>query len=202
MKSLGLECQPSSLQTFSQTHLKLSCRLTSNFVTHSPQTFSQTHLKLCLGLASNFFADSPQTLLHTHLKLSHRFTSNFVIYSPQTFSQTHLKLSRGWGNASATELTMRVCPQAGIRDGSGGICSINLDWPYCFLQVIDTKTGQEVDEDTEAAEEWVDEYEKFRSTEADDWIKELTSAAHEQKVFSHMIGMFPEWLHDDRMKTV
>ena len=97
---------------------------------------------------------------------------------------------------------MRVCPQAGIRDGSGGICSINLDWPYCFLQVIDTKTGQEVNKDTEAAEEWVDEYEKFRSTEADDWIKELTSAAHEQKVFSHMIGLFPEWLYDDRMKTV
>lgn len=87
---------------------------------------------------------------------------------------------------------MRVCPQAGIRDGSGGICSINLDWPYCFLQVIDTKTGQEVNEDTEAAEEWVDEYEKLRSTEADDWIKELTSATHEQKVFSHMIGLFPE----------
>lgn len=78
---------------------------------------------------------------------------------------------------------MRVCPQAGIRDGSGGICSINLDWPCCFLQVIDTKTGQEVNEDTEAAEEWVDEYEKFRSTEADDWIKELTSTAHERKVF-------------------
>ncbi|XP_022783492.1 peroxisomal targeting signal 1 receptor-like isoform X1 [Stylophora pistillata] len=48
-------------------------------------------------------------------------------------------------------------------------------------QVIDTRTGREVDEDTEAAGEWVDEYEKFRATEADDWIKELTSAANEQK---------------------
>ena len=57
----------------------------------------------------------------------------------------------------------------------------------CRPQVIDTRTGREVDEDTEAAGEWVDEYEKFRATEADDWIKELTSAANEQKVCSHII---------------
>ena len=40
-----------------------------------------------------------------------------------------------------------------------------------------------MNEDTEsAAEEWIDEYERFRATEADDWIKELTSAANVQKV--------------------
>ena len=92
MKSLGLECQPSSLQTFSQTHLKLSCRLTSNFLMDSSQTFLQTHLKLCHPLTSNFLTDSPQTLPWTCLKLFCRFTSNFVAYSPQTFSQIHFKL--------------------------------------------------------------------------------------------------------------
>ena len=92
MKSLGLECQPSSLQTFSQTHQNLSCRLTSNFLMDSPQTFLQTHLKLCHPLTSNFLTDSPQTLPWTCLKLFCRFTSNFVAYSPQTFSQIHFKL--------------------------------------------------------------------------------------------------------------
>lgn len=55
------------------------------------------------------------------------------------------------------------------------------DPKFANSKVIDTRTGREVDEDTEAAGEWVDEYEKFRATEADDWIKELTSAANEQK---------------------
>lgn len=40
-----------------------------------------------------------------------------------------------------------------------------------------------MNENTEAAEEWIDEYEKFRATEADEWVKELTSAANVQKVF-------------------
>ena len=53
---------------------------------------------------------------------------------------------------------------------------------------MDAKTGQEVNEDTEAAEEWIDEYEKFRATEADEWIKELTSAANVQKVFIHQMA--------------
>ena len=56
-----------------------------------------------------------------------------------------------------------------------------LDLPFHCLQVVDAKTGQEVNEETEAAGEWIDEYEKFRATEADDWIKELT-AANAQKV--------------------
>lgn len=55
--------------------------------------------------------------------------------------------------------------------------------PFYCLQVVDAKTGQEVNEDTEAAGEWIDEYEKFRATEADEWVKELTSAANIQKVF-------------------
>jgi len=54
--------------------------------------------------------------------------------------------------------------------------------PFYCLQVVDAKTGQEVDENTEAAGEWIDEYEKFRATEADEWVKELTSAANVQKV--------------------
>lgn len=81
MKSLGLECQPSSLQTFSQTHQNLSCRLTSNFHMDSPQTFLQTHLKLCHLLTWNFLADQ-----------NRRLTSNFVLDLPQTFLQIHLKL--------------------------------------------------------------------------------------------------------------
>jgi len=52
---------------------------------------------------------------------------------------------------------------------------------YCS-QVVDANTGQEVNEDTEAAGEWIDEYEKFRAPEADEWVKELTSAANVQKV--------------------
>lgn len=40
-----------------------------------------------------------------------------------------------------------------------------------------------MNEDTEAAGEWIDEYEKFRATEADEWVKELTSAANVQKVY-------------------
>ena len=62
-----------------------------------------------------------------------------------------------------------------------------LNRSFCCFQVIDAKTGQEVDEETEAAGDWVDEYEKFRATEADEWIKELTSAANVQKVFRHVI---------------
>ena len=108
MKSLGLECQPSSLQTFSQTHqnplqthLKLYCRLTSNFLMDSPQTFLQTHLKLCHPLTSNFLTDSPQTLpwtclkpfLQIYLKLCCMLISNFLTDSLQTLSYTHLKLS-------------------------------------------------------------------------------------------------------------
>lgn len=98
MKSLGLECQPSSLQTFSQTHQNLSCRLTSNFHMDSPQTFLQTHLKLChlltwnfladqnRRLTSNFVLDLPQTFLQIHLKLCCILTSNFLPDSPQTFT--------------------------------------------------------------------------------------------------------------------
>ena len=59
---------------------------------------------------------------------------------------------------------------------------LRLDLPCYCLQVVDAKTGQEVTEETEAAGEWIDEYEKFRATEADDWVKELTSAANVQKV--------------------
>lgn len=98
MKSLGLECQPSLLQTFSQTHQNLSCRLTSNFLMDSPQTFLQTHLKLChlltwnfladqnRRLTSNFVLDLPQTFLQIHLKLCCILTSNFLPDSPQTFT--------------------------------------------------------------------------------------------------------------------
>ena len=98
MKSLGLECQPISLQTFSQTHQNLSCRLTSNFLMDSPQTFLQTHLKLChlltwnfladqnRRLTSNFVLDLPQTFLQIHLKLCCILTSNFLPDSPQTFT--------------------------------------------------------------------------------------------------------------------
>lgn len=98
MKSLGLECQPISLQTFSQTHQNLSCRLTSNFHMDSPQTFLQTHLKLChlltwnfladqnRRLTSNFVLDLPQTFLQIHLKLCCILTSNFLPDSPQTFT--------------------------------------------------------------------------------------------------------------------
>lgn len=59
---------------------------------------------------------------------------------------------------------------------------LRLDLPCYCLQVVDAKTGQEVTEETEAAGEWIDEYEKFRATEADDWVKELTSAANVRKV--------------------
>ena len=59
---------------------------------------------------------------------------------------------------------------------------LRIDLPYYCLQVVDAKTGQEVNEETEAAGEWIDEYEKFRATEADEWVKELTSAANVQKV--------------------
>ena len=59
---------------------------------------------------------------------------------------------------------------------------LSSDLPCYCLQVVDAKTGQEVTEETEAAGEWIDEYEKFRATEADDWVKELTSAANVQKV--------------------
>ncbi|XP_068699598.1 peroxisomal targeting signal 1 receptor-like [Montipora foliosa] len=48
-------------------------------------------------------------------------------------------------------------------------------------QVIDAKTGEEVTEESESATEWVDEYEKFRASEADEWIKELTSATNVEK---------------------
>ena len=59
---------------------------------------------------------------------------------------------------------------------------LRLDLPCYCVQVVDAKTGQEVNEETEAAGEWIDEYEKFRATEADEWVKELTSAANVQKV--------------------
>ena len=59
---------------------------------------------------------------------------------------------------------------------------LRLDLPFRCSQVVDAKTGQEINEDTEAAGEWIDEYEKFRATEADEWVKELTSAANVQKV--------------------
>ena len=62
--------------------------------------------------------------------------------------------------------------------------TLRLDLPCYSLQVVDAKTGQEVNEDTEAAGEWVDEYEKFRATEADEWVRELT-AANAQKVCRH-----------------
>ena len=61
---------------------------------------------------------------------------------------------------------------------------LRLDLPCYCLQVVDAKTGQEVNEDTEAAGDWVDEYEKFRATEADEWVRELT-AANAQKVCRH-----------------
>lgn len=48
-------------------------------------------------------------------------------------------------------------------------------------QVIDAKTGQEVTEESETSTEWVDEYEKFKANEADEWIKELTSTTNVQK---------------------
>lgn len=49
--------------------------------------------------------------------------------------------------------------------------------------MIDAKTGQEVTEETEAAEHWVDEYDQFRTTEADEWVRELTSGANIHKVY-------------------
>ena len=58
---------------------------------------------------------------------------------------------------------------------------MRFNLPHFYRQVIDAKTGQEVNEETEAAEDWIDEYEKFRATEADEWVKELTANA--QKVF-------------------
>lgn len=58
---------------------------------------------------------------------------------------------------------------------------MRFNLPHLYRQVIDAKTGQEVNEETEAAEDWIDEYEKFRATEADEWVKELTANAH--KVF-------------------
>ena len=49
--------------------------------------------------------------------------------------------------------------------------------------MVDAKTGQEVTEETEAAEHWVDEYDQFRTTEADEWVRELTSEANIHKVY-------------------
>ena len=58
---------------------------------------------------------------------------------------------------------------------------------FYWLQVVDAKTGQEINEHTEAADDWIDEYEKFRATEADDWVKELTSNV--QQVFTRVLGL-------------
>ena len=49
--------------------------------------------------------------------------------------------------------------------------------------MVDAKTGQEVAEETETVERWVDEYDQFRTTEADEWVKELTSGASVHKVY-------------------
>lgn len=49
--------------------------------------------------------------------------------------------------------------------------------------MVDAKTGQEVTEETETAEHWVDEYDQFRTTEADEWVRELTSGANVHKVY-------------------
>ena len=60
-----------------------------------------------------------------------------------------------------------------------------VKWVVCPVQVVDAKTGEEVTEESEAAADWVDEYEKFQATETDEWVKELTAAAaNAQKVLN------------------
>ena len=48
--------------------------------------------------------------------------------------------------------------------------------------MIDAKTGKEVNDETVEAGNWVDEYEKFRATEADEWAKEFAAAAPTQVI--------------------
>ena len=62
---------------------------------------------------------------------------------------------------------------------------LRLDLPCYCVQVVDAKTGQEVNEETEAAGEWVDEYEKFRATEADEWGQ---GNLHQQQMYKRYLG--------------
>ncbi|KAJ7394766.1 PEX5- protein [Desmophyllum pertusum] len=66
-------------------------------------------------------------------------------------------------------------------------------------KVVDAKTGQEINEHTEAADDWIDEYEKFRATEADDWVKELTSNVQQSDVdfWDHLEGEWDELARRD-----
>ena len=52
-----------------------------------------------------------------------------------------------------------------------------------YMQVVDAKTGLEINEQADEGGSWVDEYEKFRATEADEWARELAEVSEAQKVF-------------------
>jgi len=67
------------------------------------------------------------------------------------------------------------------------------DPKFANSKVVDAKTGLEVNEDTEAAGEWVDEYEKFRATEADEWVRELTAANAQKSDSDFWDNLEGEW---------
>lgn len=78
----------------------------------------------------------------------------------------------------------------------------NADDPkFAKSKVVDAKTGQEVKEETEAAEHWVDEYDQFRTTEADEWVRELTSGANIHKsdidFWDHLEGEWDDLIRRD-----
>lgn len=84
---------------------------------------------------------------------------------------------------------------------AGELLENAADPKFANSKVVDAKTGQEVNEETEAAGEWIDEYEKFRATEADEWVKELTSAANVQEsdvdFWDHLEGEWDELVRRD-----
>ena len=60
--------------------------------------------------------------------------------------------------------------------------------------MIDAKTGQEVTEETVEAAGWIDEYEKFRTTEAEEWAKEFAAVSKTEVTYYSLIPLFI-WLN-------
>lgn len=78
----------------------------------------------------------------------------------------------------------------------------NADDPkFANSKVVNARTGQEITEESDTAADWIDEYEKFRATEADEWVKELTSTANVQKsdldFWDHLEGEWDDLIRRD-----
>lgn len=84
---------------------------------------------------------------------------------------------------------------------AGELIENATDPKFANSKVVDAKTGREVTEESESAADWVDEYEKFRATEADEWIRELTSETNVEKsdedFWDHLQGEWDELIRRD-----